>query len=106
MTSLCVSRPSNQHPVCLIHHPIAFRHLVFKGPSAVFLLACQLSSSTTPKPPPLFITDSHNPSSPIARRSARLATWLISSGKRIKNSYTSPAKRHRAFHVIAYSPAL
>ncbi|MEQ2312265.1 hypothetical protein AMECASPLE_029117 [Ameca splendens] len=45
MTSLCVSRPSNQHPVCLILHPIAFRRLVFKGPSAVFLLACQLSSS-------------------------------------------------------------
>ncbi|KAK5618890.1 hypothetical protein CRENBAI_008460 [Crenichthys baileyi] len=45
MTSLCVSRPSNQHPVRLIHHPIAFRCLVFKGPSDVFLLACQLSSS-------------------------------------------------------------
>ncbi|MEQ2257579.1 hypothetical protein ILYODFUR_036182 [Ilyodon furcidens] len=45
MTSLCVSRPSNQHPVRLIHPPITFRHLVFKGPSAVFLLACQLSSS-------------------------------------------------------------
>ncbi|MED6268415.1 hypothetical protein CHARACLAT_022196 [Characodon lateralis] len=45
MTSLCVSRPSNQHPVRLIHHPIAFRRLVFKGPLAVFLLACQLSSS-------------------------------------------------------------
>ncbi|MEQ2241951.1 hypothetical protein ILYODFUR_030650 [Ilyodon furcidens] len=45
MTSPCVSRPSNQHPVRLIHHPITFRRLVFKGPSAVFLLACQLSSS-------------------------------------------------------------
>ncbi|KAK5606135.1 hypothetical protein CRENBAI_026618 [Crenichthys baileyi] len=45
MTSLCVSRPSNQHPVRLIHHPITFRRLVFKGLSAVFLLACQLSSS-------------------------------------------------------------
>ncbi|MED6267341.1 hypothetical protein CHARACLAT_011212 [Characodon lateralis] len=44
MTSPCVSRPSNQHPVRLIHHPITFRHLAFKGPSAVFLLACQLSS--------------------------------------------------------------
>ncbi|MEQ2238327.1 hypothetical protein ILYODFUR_032090 [Ilyodon furcidens] len=45
MTSLCVSRPSNQHPVHLIHHPITFRRLVFKGPLAVSLLACQLSSS-------------------------------------------------------------
>ncbi|KAK5624131.1 hypothetical protein CRENBAI_010927 [Crenichthys baileyi] len=33
------------HPVRLILHPITFRRLAFKGPSAVFLLACQLSSS-------------------------------------------------------------
>ncbi|MEQ2224663.1 hypothetical protein ILYODFUR_009770 [Ilyodon furcidens] len=33
------------HPVCLILHPITFRRLAFKGPSAVFILACQLSSS-------------------------------------------------------------
>ncbi|MED6277831.1 hypothetical protein CHARACLAT_017510 [Characodon lateralis] len=37
--------PSNQHPVHLILHPITFRCLVFKGPSPVFILACQLSSS-------------------------------------------------------------
>ncbi|MEQ2314827.1 hypothetical protein AMECASPLE_015980 [Ameca splendens] len=45
MTLLCVSRPSNQHPVSLILHSITFRRLAFKGPSAVFILACQLSSS-------------------------------------------------------------
>ncbi|KAK5621984.1 hypothetical protein CRENBAI_013335 [Crenichthys baileyi] len=39
----CTGR--RHHPVHLIHHPIAFRRLDFKGPSAVFLLACQLSSS-------------------------------------------------------------
>ncbi|MEQ2284491.1 hypothetical protein AMECASPLE_022141 [Ameca splendens] len=38
-------RPSNQHPVHLILHPIAFRRLAFKGPSAVFILTCQLTSS-------------------------------------------------------------
>ncbi|MEQ2171158.1 hypothetical protein GOODEAATRI_007846 [Goodea atripinnis] len=36
---------SNQHPVCPILHPITFRRLAFKGPSAVFILACQLCSS-------------------------------------------------------------
>ncbi|MEQ2226926.1 hypothetical protein ILYODFUR_032393 [Ilyodon furcidens] len=45
MTSSCTSRPSNQHPVRLIYYPITFRHLVLKGPSAMFLLACHLSSS-------------------------------------------------------------
>ncbi|MEQ2297502.1 hypothetical protein AMECASPLE_035315 [Ameca splendens] len=45
MTLLSVSRPSNQHPVRLVLHPITFRRLAFKGPSAVFILACQLSSS-------------------------------------------------------------
>ncbi|MEQ2280052.1 hypothetical protein AMECASPLE_015684 [Ameca splendens] len=34
-----------QHPVRLILHPITFRRLGFKGPSAVFIFACQLSSS-------------------------------------------------------------
>ncbi|MEQ2290686.1 hypothetical protein AMECASPLE_005659 [Ameca splendens] len=34
-----------KHPVHLILHPITFRRLVFKGSSAVFILACQLSSS-------------------------------------------------------------
>ncbi|MEQ2311077.1 hypothetical protein AMECASPLE_015880 [Ameca splendens] len=34
-----------EHPVHLILHPITFRRLAFKGPSAVFILACQLSSS-------------------------------------------------------------
>ncbi|MED6251030.1 hypothetical protein ATANTOWER_019590, partial [Ataeniobius toweri] len=33
------------HPVCLILHPITFRRLAFKGPSAMFILTCQLSSS-------------------------------------------------------------
>ncbi|MEQ2263908.1 hypothetical protein XENORESO_015122, partial [Xenotaenia resolanae] len=45
MTLLCVSRPSNQHPVRLILHPITFRHLAFKGASTVFIFAYQLSSS-------------------------------------------------------------
>ncbi|MED6244509.1 hypothetical protein ATANTOWER_013821 [Ataeniobius toweri] len=34
-----------KHPVRLILHPIIFRRLAFKGPSVVFILACQLSSS-------------------------------------------------------------
>ncbi|MEQ2284177.1 hypothetical protein AMECASPLE_018870, partial [Ameca splendens] len=45
MTLLCISQSSNQHPVHLILHRITFRRLAFKGPSAVFILACQLSSS-------------------------------------------------------------
>ncbi|MEQ2286196.1 hypothetical protein AMECASPLE_039801 [Ameca splendens] len=55
------------------------------------------------------ITDS--PSSPTARRSARFASWLISSlsqlwasGKRIKNSYTSPAKRRRGSPASSPAP--
>ncbi|MEQ2292321.1 hypothetical protein AMECASPLE_021989 [Ameca splendens] len=45
MTRLSICWHSNQHPVRLILHPITFRRLAFKGPSAVFILACQLSSS-------------------------------------------------------------
>ncbi|KAK5620915.1 hypothetical protein CRENBAI_016786 [Crenichthys baileyi] len=86
MTSRCVSRPSNQHPVRLIHRPIAFWRLVFKGPLAVFLLSCQLSSSTTPTPP-------------------RTVRKLWASGKRIKNSYTSPAKRRRGSPASSPAPA-
>ncbi|MED6253467.1 hypothetical protein ATANTOWER_030387, partial [Ataeniobius toweri] len=48
----------------------------------------------------------------VARRSARLASWLISSlsqlwasGKRIKNSYTSPAKRCRGGPASSPAPA-
>ncbi|KAK5614696.1 hypothetical protein CRENBAI_006289 [Crenichthys baileyi] len=45
MSLPCVSRPSNHYPVHLILHPVTFQCLAFKGPSAVFILACQLSSS-------------------------------------------------------------
>ncbi|MED6236367.1 hypothetical protein ATANTOWER_008120 [Ataeniobius toweri] len=44
-TSSILASVKEQHPVCLILHPITFRRLAFKGPSAVFILACQLSSS-------------------------------------------------------------
>ncbi|MED6243460.1 hypothetical protein ATANTOWER_020562, partial [Ataeniobius toweri] len=73
----------SKHPVRLILHPITFRRLAFKGPSSVFLLGCQLTSSTTPTPP----------------------RTLWASGKRIKNSYTSPAKRRRGSPASSPAPA-
>ncbi|MEQ2227466.1 hypothetical protein ILYODFUR_037958 [Ilyodon furcidens] len=107
----CVSRPSNQHPVRLILHPITFRRLAFKGPSAVFILACQLSSSTTLTPPRTVRNRLSQSFLPYCRN-ACLAPWLISSlsqlwasGKRIKNSYTSPAKRRRGSPASSPAPA-
>ncbi|KAK5598881.1 hypothetical protein CRENBAI_002516 [Crenichthys baileyi] len=84
------------------------------GLLAIFaVLQCHLVSSFGSLPIlALFATDSHNPSSPTACRSARLASWLISSlsqlwasGKRIKNSYTSPAKRRRGGPASSPAPA-
>ncbi|KAK5618468.1 hypothetical protein CRENBAI_018033 [Crenichthys baileyi] len=110
MTSLCVSRPSNQHPVRLIHHPITFRHLVLKGPPAVFLLACQLSSSAVIMSDyesddfsgPGHLADAGPPPRPstLTSRSLRLTPCPVS----ISAHSTSPKLLLLCCHVSAVCP--